>query len=181
MVIASSIGVCSSAEAKSMHSTTHRIFATDTTTDAPALQAIGAVAAIANGHDIPMSSVIDTCLRAVRSYAIDQLVQDYVVDRDCAKRGIVVSDAEIDNAIATLRTNIAPQTLEQEIAQHHSSMDYVRHAFSQKIKRARLVDDQVPGTKIVHCRAIQIRFAPPRNAGICCRHNKNGSRSPDAY
>jgi len=106
-----------------------------------------------------MSDVIDTCLRTERSYVVDQLVQDYVVDRECAKRGIIVSDADIDKAVKTLRKNLAPSTLEQAIAAHHSSMEYVRNAFKEKLERVQLVEDQVPDAKIVHCRAIVIRFA----------------------
>jgi len=161
VAIASFLGTSPVLHAQSLHVTTNRVFATDVTTDAPAVVPAGAAAAVVDGHVIPMRDVIAACLRADRADIVDQMVQDYVVDRECAKQGIVVSDADIDNAVDELRKNLAPMTLEQVIAQHHSSMEYVRNAFKEKFERVRLVQDQVQHIKIVHCRAIVIKYALP--------------------
>lgn len=165
IVFASSFEACSSVQAQSAHITAHRIFATDVTADAPALQPNGTVAAVVNGRVIAMNDVVAACLREDRSNVVDQMVQDYVVDRECAKQGIVVSDADIDKAVDALRKNLAPRTLEQEIEDHHSSMAYVRNAFKEKLERIRLVQDQVQPIKTVHCRAIVIRFITPGEPG----------------
>jgi len=161
ITIVSSFDACLALHAQNVHMTTHRVFATDVTADSPALQPTGSAAASVNGHIIPMNDVIALCLRDERSYVVDQMVQNYVVDRECLRRGIVVSESQIDKDISDLRKSVAPSTLEQVIALHHSSMDYVRSAFKQKIERTLLVEDQVPRTKIIHCRAIVIRFALP--------------------
>ena len=161
LTIALSFEACSALQAQALHATTSRVFATDVTAQSPALQPIGSTAAVVNGQVISMNDVVALCLRDDRSYIVDQMVQDYVIDRECARRGIVVTDAQIDSDVDALRKSVAPSTLEQVIAMHNSSMDFVRNAFKQKIERNLLVEDQVPRTKIVHCRAIVIRFALP--------------------
>jgi len=151
----------SALRAQSLHVTTNRVFATDVTAETPVLHITGTTAAVVNDHVIAMKDVIAACLREDRSNVVDQMVQDYVVDRECARQGIVVSDADIDQEIDALRKNLAPLTLEQEIAKHHSSMAYVRNAFKEKVERVRLVQDQVQPIKIVHCRAIVIKYTSP--------------------
>jgi len=57
---------------------------------------------------IPMNDVVLLSLRDSRSYLVDQLIQNYVVDRDCQRRGIKVSDAEIDAGVERLRNPSRP-------------------------------------------------------------------------
>ena len=159
--ICMSTAACLTLHAQSLREATSRVFATDTTAEAPALQPDGPAAAVVGGHVIPMKYVVAICLRDDRSNVVDQMVQDYVVDRECARQGIVVTDADIDKQVDTLRKNLAPATLESVIAVHHSSMDFVRNAFKENTERIRLVLGQVAPTKIVHCRAIVIRYASP--------------------
>ncbi len=118
-------------------------------------------AAIVDGHVIPLSSVTAACLRSSRARVVDQLVQEFVVDRECRRRGLVVSKAAIDARIAKLREAAAPQTLEQLITAHHSTLAEVREDFRREIARLSLVADQVPAPPMVHCRAIAVRFCPP--------------------
>ena len=121
----------------------------------------GAPAAIVDGHIIPLSSVSAACLRSSRARVVDQLVQEFVVERECRRRGLVVSEAAIDAKVARLREAAAPQTLEQLIAAHHSTLAEVREDFRHEIARLSLVADQVPAPPMFHCRAVAVRFCPP--------------------
>lgn len=117
-------------------------------------------AAIVDGHVIPLSSVTAACLRSSRARVVDQLVQSYVVERECRRRGIVVSKHAIDARVALLREAAAPQTLEQLIAAHHSTLAEVREDFRREIARTLLVADQVPAPPMVRCQAVAVRFRP---------------------
>ena len=119
------------------------------------------VAAVVDGHAFLLSDVSRICLVKDRAAVIDQLVQNYVVERDAAKKGIVVTQADIDGQIALLRKSVAPQDLNDVIAQHHSTMSDVRAAFKHKIQRALIVADQVPAAKMVHAQAILIKYEAP--------------------
>jgi hypothetical protein len=160
ITLALNVSLCSMLHAQTQKTAAPRNFAVDVTAAPPSFTPSRNAAALVDGHVIPMNEVVALCLRNERSYVVDQMVQDYVVDRECAKRSIIVSDADIDKAVAALRQSIAPSTLEQQIADHHSSMVYVRNAFKEKYERIRLVEDQVPSAKIVHCCAIVIPFDP---------------------
>ena len=120
-----------------------------------------APAAVVDGHVIPLSSVTAACLRSSRARVVDQMVQNYVVDRECRRRGIVVSPQAIDARIARLREAAAPQTLEQLIASHHSTLAEVREDFRREIARTLLVADQIPPPPMAHCRIVTVRFCPP--------------------
>ncbi len=120
-----------------------------------------APAAVVDGHVIPLSSVIAACLRSSRARVVDQMVQNYVTDRECRRRGIVVSRQAIDARVARLREAAAPQTLEQLIASHHSTLAEVREDFRREIARTLLVADQIPPAPMVHCRTVAVRFCPP--------------------
>lgn len=117
-------------------------------------------AAVVDGHVIPLSSVTAACLRSSRARVVDQLVQNYVVERECRRRGIVVSEEAIDARIEKLRAAAAPQTLEQLIASHHSTLAEVREDFRREMQRVSLVADQVPPPRMAHCRTITIPFCP---------------------
>src|SRR6266568_1215931 len=100
-------------------------------TGANAGKAMPGAAAIVDDHVIPMDDVTLACLRKFRSYVIDQMVQSYVLDRECQRRGITVSDSKIDLQIADLRSNLAPATLEETLKQHQTTMSEVRNEFRQ--------------------------------------------------
>jgi parvulin-like peptidyl-prolyl isomerase len=114
-------------------------------------------AAVVDGHEIPMKEVVSKCLADYGSKVADMLVQNYVVDRECERRGIKVSDDEIDRHIADLREQIAPMTLDMGLKMHHTTMDRLRRDFRQSIERAKLVMDQIKPTPMVHARIIYIK------------------------
>jgi foldase protein PrsA len=136
------------------------VFATDGAGAHCASNGPAGVAAEVDGHKILLRDVQATCLRKYRSPIVDQMVQNYVLERECAKKGIVVTEAEIDKEVENLRKTVAPQPLEDVIALHHSSMDDVRASYKHKIQRSRIVADQVAPVGMTHCRGILIKYAP---------------------
>ena len=139
------------------HGAPTQLFATDVRGGDIAPSGNGA-AAIVDGHVIPMSAVVLQSLRDDRDVVIDQMIQNYVIDRDCKRRGLVVSEAEIDKGIAWFRKDNAPATVEQTLRQHHMTMAELRYAFRQKAERNLVVEDQVKPSKMVHCREIQVKY-----------------------
>src|SRR5882762_6579122 len=75
-------------------------------------------AAVVDGHPIPMKDVLDKCLATAGPKVTHMLVQNYVVDRECEKRGITVQESEIDERVETLRKQCAPMTLEEGMKMH---------------------------------------------------------------
>ena len=134
-----------------------QLFATDVPGDNASANATG-VAAIVDGHVIPMSQVVLQSLRDDRDIVIDQMIQNYVIDRDCKRRGLVVSEAEIDKGVAWFRKDNAPATVDEVLKAHHMTMAELRYAFRQKAERNLVVEDQVKPSRMVHCREIQIKF-----------------------
>ena len=141
------------------HTNSIAVFATDANAGMNVDKTIIGAAAVVDGHIIPMEDVILECLRKYRSYVIDQMVQNYVLDRECEKRGITVDESEIDKKIAELRTNLAPVTLEDTLEEHHMTMAEAREAFREDIKKTMLVADQIKPVKMVHCREILVKYA----------------------
>ncbi|MDB6112960.1 MAG: Foldase protein PrsA precursor [Pedosphaera sp.] len=133
------------------------VFATDANAGANVGEIVPGAAAMVDDHIIPMEDVVLTCLRKDRSYVVDQMIQSYVLDRECEKRGITVSEAEIDNRIAELRTNLAPATLEETLKLHHMTPAELRHTFRQSLARPLLVADQVKPARMIRCREILVK------------------------
>ncbi len=137
------------------------VFATDVGGMYAAANGPEGVAAVVDGHRILLRDVQAICLRKNRAPIIDQMVQNAVLEQACTRAGIRVTAAEIAVGVEDLRRSVAPISLEEVMARHHSSLPEVQAAFKHKIQRVRLVAGQVPSVKMVHCRAILIRFSPP--------------------
>ncbi|MDB6018042.1 MAG: Foldase protein PrsA precursor [Pedosphaera sp.] len=114
-------------------------------------------AAVVDGHLIPMKDVLDKCLAMYGTKLTHILVQNYVVDRECEKRGITVKESEIDERVEALRKQCAPMTLEEGMKIHHTTMAGLRYDFRQEIERTQLVIDQVKPPHMVHVRIILVK------------------------
>jgi len=119
-----------------------------------------AAAATIDGHPIPMREVLDKCVAMYGPKVTDILVQNYLVDRECQKRGISVNESEIDGRVETLRKQCAPMTLEEGMKIHHTTMAGLRYDFRQDIERAQLATNRVQSTHMVHVRIILARANP---------------------
>src|SRR5207244_2611218 len=116
-----------------------------------------------------MRDVVRQCVNNVGAHEVDLLVQRYVVERECKKRGITVSAAEIDGRLDRLRRTIAPATLEEACKRHNTTVTALKMDFGQDIQRTKLVVDQVKPVKMVHC------------AGIIGRFGASGDGSPSKH
>src|ERR1700743_815463 len=87
---------------------TPAVFATDAAEVATTNPPVANAAAIVDGHVISMEDVTLECLRKYRAPLVDQMLQNYILDRECNRRGITVDEGEIDQRIAELRTKLAP-------------------------------------------------------------------------
>jgi foldase protein PrsA len=114
-------------------------------------------AAVVDGHPIPMKDVLDKCLAMYGTKVTHILVRNYVVDRECERRGITVKESEIDEKVEALRKQCAPMTLEEGMKMHHTTMAGLRYDFRQEIERTQLVIDQVKPPHMVHTRIILVK------------------------
>ena len=112
-----------------------------------------------------MNEVVEKCLVESGPKTVDILVQNYVVDRECKRLGITVSEAEIDERVNKLRGQLAPHTMEEALALHHTTMAGLRYDFRQEIERTRLVMEQVKPTKMVHARVIFVKIDSSDTSG----------------
>ena len=135
------------------------IFATDTNANSQAETKVPGAAAVVDDHVIPMDDLVVACLQKERSYVVDQMIQGYVLDRECEKRGITVSEEEIDKRVVELRASLAPDTLEHTLQLHHMSMEQCRQAFRQSLEKPKLVADQIKPVRMTRCREILAKYA----------------------
>ncbi len=142
---------------------TPAIFATDAVEAAGTNSPVANAAAIVDGHVISMEDVTLECLRKYRAPIVDQILQAYILDRECKRRGIKVDEAEIDQRIAELRTKIAPVTLEDTLQKHHVTMAEARADFRHEIEKTLLVADQIKPLCMVHCRELVVGFGSSRD------------------
>lgn len=140
---------------------TPAVFATDATADT--CPAVAGAAAIVDGHVISVEDVTLECLRKYRSPIVDQMLQHYILDRECKRRGIQADEAEIDRRIAELRTRLSPATLEDTLQKHHVTMDETRDDFRFEIEKTLLVADQIKPLRMLHCRELVVTFGSSRN------------------
>src|SRR6267378_5414759 len=119
-------------------------------------------AAIVDGHVSPMEDVALKCLRENRGFIIGQMIQDYVLDRECKRRGIKV-EAEMEKYIAQWRTNLAPATLEDTLKKNHITMAQARDDARFEIEKPLLVADQIKPLPMLHCHELVVTFGSSRS------------------
>jgi foldase protein PrsA len=153
------------------------IFATDTNAGANVGTIVPGAAAVVDDHVIPMDDLVVMCLHKERSFVVDQMIQSYVLERECQKRGITVSDAEIDQRVSELRTSLAPTTLEDTLKLHHMSMEQCRYAFKQSLEKPKLVADQIKSVRMTHCQEILIRYGEAGEGGVVVKTNRTEAQA----
>jgi len=92
-----------------------------------------------------------------------RLIDNYLVDQECKRRGIVISKALIDDAVQELVKLIAGQgeTLDQGLADHHETLAQLQDEMKESLEREMLLVDKIQPTRMVHCKAILVRFTSP--------------------
>lgn len=118
-------------------------------------------AAIVNGHTITLSQVTEIVMRQDAANITSNLIDNYLVDAECQKRGITVPQSLIDDSVNGLAKAIAPETLDEGLKQHHQTLAQLQDDIRHTLERDALVMDKVQPTHMVHCKAILIRFTAP--------------------
>jgi len=139
------------------------VFATDAGAGANTNPAITNAAAIIDGHAISLEDVRLKCLRDYREGFLQKMIPDYILDRECEKRGITVPEAEIDQRIAELRTNLAPTMLEDKLKQNRMTIAEARDGIRREIEKPLLVADQVKSLHLVHCQELVVAYGSSRS------------------
>lgn len=139
------------------------VFAVDAGAGAGANPAITNAAAIIDGHVITREEVTLKCLREYREAILQRMIPDYVLDRECQRRGIKVADADIDTRIAKLRKSLAPQSLEDKLNENHMSMADVRDSLRREIEKPLLVADKIKTLHAVHCMELVVKVDSSRS------------------
>jgi foldase protein PrsA len=176
LIVSTAVTRAASAEPQSSAVPTG-IFATETNADANIGKNVPGAAAMVDDHIIPMDDLVVACLHKERSYVVDQMIQGYVLDRECEKRGINVSEDEIDKRVADLRASLTPDTLEHTLEIHHMSMEQLRHAFKQSLEKPKLVADQIKSVKMTHCREILVRYGDGGSNGAVAHTNRTETQA----
>jgi len=118
------------------------------------------VAATVDGENIPLSKVADVAMRRSGPLILDQLIGNTLIEQEARKDNIVVSQADIDARVASVRAMMAPRILEDELRQHHTSLDAMRDDLRVQMEAERLASSLLPRMKLRHIRAILVRVRP---------------------
>ena len=143
-----------------LHAGSPAVSATDTNVGTNAEKVIPGAAAVVDGHVISMEDVILECLHQCRSQVVSPMIQNYVLDRECKNRHIMVDESEIDRRIEALRKKLAPATIEESLRTNRMTMAELRDALRQDIAHELLVADQIKPPIMVHCREILVKYGP---------------------
>jgi hypothetical protein len=125
-----------------------------------------AKAAVIDGHPIPMSEVAPQCVNDYGHTAMEIAIENYVVDQECKRRGIIVSKSEIDEKVETLKKAIAPHTIAQGLVAHHTTMAGLRDDLRQMIEREKLVLASVTPAAMVHAQVIFLKSDQPSPSAV---------------
>ncbi|MGO8671469.1 MAG: peptidylprolyl isomerase [Capsulimonadaceae bacterium] len=118
------------------------------------------VAATVDGHVIPMADAVAIAMREDAASATNQLIENYLVDKEAARVGVTVTPAELKQRVDGLRKVIAPHTLDEGLKQHHETLAQLEDEFRHQIERERLLLRTVTPPPMVHIREIVIGLAP---------------------
>jgi len=138
--------------------TTTTVSTTTTSTTEPGPP--GAAATV-DGHVIPLQDVIDYAMRLGFQRITDDLVDNYLFQREADKQHVTATDAEIDAKIDDLKKQIAPATLEQALQTHHESLARLRDEFRLSIITDKLCDARVQPVHMLHIEHILIMAKGP--------------------
>ena len=138
------------------------VFATEAGAGANANPAITNAAAVIDGHIISLEDVRLKCLREYREDFLQKMIPDYILDRECKRRGITIPEAEVDQHIAELRSSLAPTTLEDKLKENHVTMAEARDDIRREIEKPMLVADQIKSLHMVHCQELVVSFGSLR-------------------
>jgi len=118
------------------------------------------VAARVDGDTIQFSDVADVAMRRSGPAILDQLIGNVLIDQEARKENISVSLADIDARMEDVRAMMKPRVLEEELMQHHMSIEDMRKDLRVEIEVERLTSHLLPPVKMRHVREILVRVRP---------------------
>jgi len=118
-------------------------------------------AATVDDHVIPMQDVINLAMRLGFDKITNDLVDNYLFQREADKQHVTCTEADIDAKIDDLKKQIAPATLDQALSTHHESMAELRDEFRLSIITDKLCDARVQPVHMLHIEHILIMAKGP--------------------
>src|SRR3989344_2110475 len=103
------------------------------------------VAALIDGTPISRFAVVRELEHQSGAQALDALVNQTLVEKKAAELGITVSDEDIEQALADIRTNLSSQnmTLEDALKAENVTLEQVRKTIHFQKLAERLLEDQL--------------------------------------
>ncbi|WP_119321770.1 peptidylprolyl isomerase [Capsulimonas corticalis] len=123
-------------------------------------------AATVDGENISLSNVADVAMRKSGPVILEQLIGNALIDQEARKDNIAVSQADIDARVANVRAMMKPRILEDELKQHHISLDAMRDELRIEMEAERLSSSLLPHVKMRRVREILVRVRPPGAAPL---------------
>jgi foldase protein PrsA len=106
------------------------------------------VVAIVNGHPITRLAIVKQLEKQGGSQVLDSLVTEDLVNQEIAKRGISVSDSEIQDEIDSISATVEGQgtTLDAALAAQGQTMDDLRKNIELRLSAEKILQDSISVT-----------------------------------
>lgn len=103
------------------------------------------MAATVNGQDIPLARVSQLSMEMAGPGVLDQLIGNLLVDQEAKKRGITVTDVDVDAELDRVREAVKPQTLAEAMREHHTTLDAFRDDLRVQLELHKLLAEKQAG------------------------------------
>jgi foldase protein PrsA len=114
------------------------------------------IAAIVDGHAISIADVEKNAVHRYGQQALDNLIDDYLIEREASRLHVQVSQAEIDNQVQTLARAIQPKTLDEGLKEHHQTLADLREDFRHRLLALKLAALAAQQGHFAHAHVIYI-------------------------
>jgi foldase protein PrsA len=115
------------------------------------------VAADIDGHVISIAEIEKNAMRRYGQEILDNLIDNYLIEREARRLNIEASQAEIDNQVRALIEAIKPKTLEEGLNAHHQTLAELQDDFRHRLLGLRLAAQGAKPGHFVHARVILLR------------------------
>lgn len=122
------------------------------------------VAATVDGHAITIEDVEKSALHRYGPEVLDNLIDDYLVEREAGRLHVTVSQTEIDDQVQSLARAISPKTLEEGLNEHHQTLAELREDFRRRLLALQLAAMAAPPGRFAHAHVILIKGTPGASA-----------------
>jgi len=109
-----------------------------------------AVAAMVNGRVIQLARVKDLAYRMAGASVLRHMIDVILVDQEANRQKIVVTSAEVEAKISTLRQSMGPASFESMLRERHMSMGEFRESVRTELASHLLVWKSMGAPKPIH-------------------------------